>query len=554
MEWKLAVLLLSAALPCSCAFREGNEENAAPDGKVRFTAVADDTRTAFAEAEGGTYPCLWTGNNECVALSLNWGETQVAAVSASEDGRSAGFELEFDAPEAQQYVFSAFSPASSVSGMSESRRAWSISLPVDQRPLDGSCDESAQLISAQTSGYSILPGKVQLAFRHVSAYGRLAISGLQNGDTAILGVELTSSVPFAGNWYYSPEDGSLADNGASSTLFLETGTVDDVWFACMPCEMGGKTLSISILTEAGTFTKTIRPRAGLAFEAGKVARISVDFSGIEATGGADVFTLVTAVSALSKGDEILIVNAESTYALGEQQSGSTDYRALAAVSVTDGVIGDSGAATVLTLGSGSTSGTWTLSDGKGYLASKSSKNNLTRVTSVNGNSSWSISIASSGIATIKAQSGSSTYIRYNKTAARFSCYSSATNLLDVCIYKKGSGGGPAADDPLLDYAQYGLDLGGLQRFYVPGTDQYARQYDASGVQTFALLEAEGNEQLEITGYRSSMRKGDRATFTILWRKGLITRLSGNWDLTLVREDGPKVWLSDGNGGGVIIKK
>ena len=555
---KLAAIVLSAALPCACGIREEAGDELSVDGTVRFIASGDDAKTAFAPAEDGIYPCLWTGNNECVALSLNWGDKQVAAVEASEDGRSATFELSFDIPETEHYRFAAFSPASAVKSASSSRQAWSINLPVDQRPLETSADESAQLLSALSADYSAVPSKVRLGFSHVSAYGRLAISNLQNGDAAILGVELTCSVPLAGQWYYSPDDGSLTDNGTSSTIHLETSSVDDVWFACMPCEMTGQTLEISILTEAGTFTKTIRPREGLAFLPGKIARISVDFSGIEATGSAEVFTLVTDISNLSIGDEILIVNEDGSYALGEQ-SGSPNkpYRARAAVVASDGTIEDPGAATVLTLGAGSSAGSWSLMDGSSYLCNKSSGNYLTTSTTLNGNSSWTIS-RSGGTTTIKAKDGESQYIKYNgaSNALRFSCYKGTTTTVqNVCIYKKGgSGGAPAADDPLLAYTQYGLDLGGMKRFYSGGTDQYARTYNNGDILTFVILHPDDKEQLEITGYSPAMRKGDSANFSIIWRKGVSTLLSGSWTLTLIREDGPKVWLSDGKGGGVIIKK
>lgn len=550
---KIAALALSAALPCACGVRENAPEEFT--GKIVFTASGADAKTAFADPEDGIYPCLWTGNNECVALNLNWGEKQVAAVEASEDGRSATFELEFETVEAQKYAFAAFSPASAVIAASSSRQAWSICLPVRQRPLPNSPDESAQLLSAVSTDYSTMPTKVSLGFSHVSAYGRMAISGLQNGDAAIRSVELTSSVPFAGQWYFNPADGSLTDNGASSTIELETDSVDDVWFSCLPCEMSGQTLTISVLTEAGRFSKTIRPREGLSFLSGKVARIAVDFSGIEAESSAEVFTLVTDISDLAVGDEILIVNLDGDYALGDQVDGKSKYRNRAAVQAVDGVIETPGDATVLTLGQGNSADSWTLKDGNVYLCSTSSGNYLTTSTSVSNNSSWKIS-RSGSTTKIEAKAGVSRFIMYNSSSPRFSCYkNTSTSVHDICIYKKGGGSAPVEDDPMLAYDQYGLNLGGMQRFYTPGTDQYAREYDdADGSQTFVILESEGKEQLEISGYTPSMRKGDSATFSICWRKGLSTQLNGNWTLTLVREDGPKVWLSDGKGGGVIIKK
>ncbi len=555
---KFAALVLSAVLPSACGIREEAGDELSVDGTVRFIASGDEAKTAFAPAEDGIYPCLWTGNNECVALSLNWGDKQVAAVEASEDGRSATFELSFDIPETEHYRFAAFSPASAVKSASSSRQAWSINLPVDQRPLETSADESAQLLSALSADYSAVPSKVRLGFSHVSAYGRLAISNLQNGDAAILGVELTCSVPFAGQWYYSPADGSLTDNGASSTIHLETTSVDDVWFACMPCEMTGQTLDISVLTEAGTFTKTISPRDGLAFLPGKIARISVDFSNIVATSSAEVFTLVTDISDLSVGDEVLIVNEDGTFALGEQRgTSSKPYRARAAVSVSNDTIEDAGTATVLTLGQGNSNDSWSLMAGSAYLCNKSSGNYLTTSTTINDNSSWTIS-RSGGTTTIKAKSGESQYIKYNgaSNAQRFSCYKGTTTTVqNICIFKKGgSGGAPAQEDPLLEHSQYGLDLGGMQRFYTAGPEQYARSYNEAGIQTFVLLHPGDKEQLEITGYNPAMRKGDSVSFSISWRKGLSTIFNGSWTLTLIREDGPKVWLSDGKGGGVIIKK
>lgn len=553
---KIAALILMAALPFSCGVRE--EEPEAFTGKIAFTATGANAKTAFADAEGGIYPCLWTGNNECIALSLNWAEKQVAAITASEDGRSASFELEFEAPEAPSFAFAAFSPASAVIAASSSRQAWSIALPVDQRPLPNSPDESAQLLSAVSGPFSAMPTKVSLGFSHVSAYGRLAISGLQNGEAAIRGIELTSSVPLAGNWYFSPEDGSLTDNGASSSLYLETDRVDDVWFACMPCEMGGQTLSISVLTEEGRFTKTIRPREGLAFLPGKVARISVDFSGIQVESSAEVFSLVTDVTSLAVGDEILIVNTAGDRALSSQYS--NQYRNEAAVSSVNGTIEDPGEATVLQLAAGKANGTWAMKDGNAYLASTSNtkKNYLATQSSLDNYASWAISIASDGKATLTAQAGSSTIIRHNKQNTRFSCYKpaniSSNGTYDICIYKKGGSSTPVDDDPMLAFTQYGLNLGGMQRFYSPGTDQYQRRYDEEGAHAFVILEPEGKEQLEITGYDPSLRQGEQAVFTVTWRKGLSSKLSGTWTLTLVREEGPKVWLSDGKGGGVILKK
>ena len=81
-----------------------------------------------------------------------------------------------------------------------------------------------------------------------------------------------------------------------------------------------------------------------------------------------------------------------------------------------------------------------------------------------------------------------------------------------------------------------------------------RAYDANGVLTFTLINPDNIEELEITGYNKSKVKGDNVSLTVSWRRGRTTVLTGSYSMTLVKEDGPKVWLSDGNGKGVILKK
>ncbi|MBO4446740.1 MAG: hypothetical protein J5764_01285, partial [Bacteroidales bacterium] len=174
----------------------------------------------------------------------------------------------------------------------------------------------------------------------------------------------------------------------------------------------------------------------------------------------------------------------------------------------------------------------------------------------NSNSSWKITI-SGGVATIQAQAGASTMILYNVSSPRFSCYKSTSNAVQtVSIFRKEGGGAVVVEaDPLTEFSEYGVVLDGRQRFYEAGTDQFCRQYaTGSDVLTYTIMNPSTKEQIEISGYSTSMRKGDSATISVIWRIGLNQILKGSWKLTLVREDGPKVWLSDGKGGGVIIKK
>ena len=62
------------------------------------------------------------------------------------------------------------------------------------------------------------------------------------------------------------------------------------------------------------------------------------------------------------------------------------------------------------------------------------------------------------------------------------------------------------------------------------------------------------EELEITGYKKGYVKGDgNIPISVHWRCGMVTVLSQDYTMKIIKEDGPKVWLSDGTHG-VIIKK
>ena len=129
------------------------------------------------------------------------------------------------------------------------------------------------------------------------------------------------------------------------------------------------------------------------------------------------------------------------------------------------------------------------------------------------------------------------------------------NHLSV-TYEGEGGSGVSADDPLLQESNYGCWLGSsLEWEYNPGTDQVTRSYAASGVLTYSLVKPSTVEELEIIGYKKIYLKGDSFAVTVNWRRGISTLVSsGQYMVTLIKEDGPKVWLSTGDGKGFIIKK
>ena len=149
-------------------------------------------------------------------------------------------------------------------------------------------------------------------------------------------------------------------------------------------------------------------------------------------------SLVTDASTLQAGDQIIIANAAASYALGTTQNNNN--RAAVAVAASEGIITLTSEVQILTLAKGTKDDTWAFSTGSGYLyAASSSKNYLRTETALSDNSSWTISIATDGAATVKAQ-GTYTHnwLRFNSSNTLFAAYFSGQQ--DIALYRLNAGG------------------------------------------------------------------------------------------------------------------
>lgn len=152
---------------------------------------------------------------------------------------------------------------------------------------------------------------------------------------------------------------------------------------------------------------------------------------------ADTYALVTDVSTLASGDDIILVNDGGTYAMSTTQN--RNNRGATSVKVTDNKITPSAYVQVITLGTKTINYVtyWTLQPGSGnYLyAASSSKNYLRTQTQNDNNGAWAISLNASNQATIEAKGlNSNKYLNWNSGSTIFSCYGSTSN--NVKIYKK----------------------------------------------------------------------------------------------------------------------
>lgn len=551
---KLALLLASAIAVFSCSremeveIPEPVQNNDPSAWVVRFSATQTDTKAQFGEAENGAYPTLWTDNDTEVKLSLNYGGVKGAAVTPAGDKRTASFAATFDftgltAP----YVFYSVSPSSAAKALSPSREAWKVTIPCTQTPSATSVDEAGIILAATSDAFSEVTdiSEVNLYFNHLTAYGRLSLANLalESGET-VSGVDLTVTTPIVGDWYWNTSGSTITDYGASSTLTINTTRTSDIWFACAPVDVSGEMMTVTVFTSLGYHEQLVEFPAGRRFEAGRTAVFSVNMAGADFTaagsgsGGGDVVVLSEEFDNGTTSDS----SSEFSSSKFPNFSGSTSK---AYTSQFGGVkLGSSSASGYITSKSLDLSSSFTVTLNVLRYNTDSGKVQVTvgdvtkEITPTTTDTAYSLDFdAATSASTVRiATSTKRAYID------------------NVIITRHDGGSGAAGPDPLLQESAYGCYLGtGLEWEYNPGAEQVTRSYDTNGVQTYTLIDPAEVEELEIVGYKKSYVKGDSFTVSVQWRKGISTIHSESYNVTLIKEEGPKVWLSDGTHG-VIIKK
>ncbi len=143
--------------------------------------------------------------------------------------------------------------------------------------------------------------------------------------------------------------------------------------------------------------------------------------------------LVTDVSTLKAGDQIIIVSADGEYVLSTNQK--TNNRAAVAFDINN-ITED---VQIITLEAGNADGYWAFNVGGKYLYAASTSSNHLKTTSscTNNNANWSITIALDGVATIKANQSARNWLRFNPNngSPLFSCYTSGQQNVSIYVLK-----------------------------------------------------------------------------------------------------------------------
>ena len=190
-------------------------------------------------------------------------------------------------------------------------------------------------------------------------------------------------------------------------------------------------------------TKLGRLSVLLCFALTLVLVMSAIFA-ITASAADGTWELVTNVSELAAGDKVIIAAKDSAVALSTTQN--SNNRGQATITKSGNTITLGSGVQELTLEEGTVAGSFAFNTGDGYLyAASSSKNYLRTEATKSANSSWVITIAADGTATVKAQ-GSNTrnLMQYNAQSSIFASYSSAQQ--NIVIYKFHAASAPVVPD------------------------------------------------------------------------------------------------------------
>lgn len=306
--------LVAATFAISC-----NKAEIASDVKeptlVHFNATSIETKAAFTDPSGSSYPTLWTANDEYVKILQNVGGAPVSAtVTPSMDKTTATFTASLTSDGSGSYTFYAVSPASAFTSYTPSYKNFNVTVSGNQTPSAQSVDENVMLLAGKSSTYSPdFPTSVDISFAHATAYGKLTLSnlGLAVGETIKTVKLTTATTKWTGSGFYYVEDYDTHKAGdlvtastASKELIINTSSASNIWFACIPADLGGEEVTVLVTTNKYTYTRTITIPAGKKFQSGKIASFTVDmasatkddapaYSLIPATGGSNGYATLS---------------------------------------------------------------------------------------------------------------------------------------------------------------------------------------------------------------------------------------------------------------------
>lgn len=287
-------VIIASMVAFSACVKEENSP-ASETKTVEFFANSIETKTVFGESytEGTDtkYPTLWTAGDKVkvyLNLSIPSGTSGteksqiVELLEGTETSASAKFKAEIVDYSPESYTFYAVSPSDAANARTSSRVT--VVIPTLQKPLATSPAKNAQIVYAISETTEEMPSSIDMDFHHFTAYGKLSFSNLASTSVSKVKIVAPADVCLSGKWNYLPADGTLAPHseGQSNEITIETTSTSDIWFACGPVDVSGKTLKFIVTTDDGNLEKEITFPANRKFQSGHVAKFTVDMDGVTA--------------------------------------------------------------------------------------------------------------------------------------------------------------------------------------------------------------------------------------------------------------------------------
>ena len=439
--------------------------------KVTFTVTSGSdletppaSRTEFDEETG---QMNWSADGEALEVIqiLDTINAHATTEAYTIENRVAKFQVSFKAltgSEPYDLTYSAIYPAVNYSGNTNDYTKFRIKLPAEQTPTETGFDPNADLLLAKPETRTAQPAEgeeLNFRFKRVAAIAKMTLKGIPAGEK-LAKVELTASQPMAGYSRTNLKTGEIYDIGyykeETMTLTLndrETTGEDVIWFTSLPCVFGeGDSFTVKAYTDKATYEKTVSFSTPEAFKfvSGGLTRFGI--TGMTRTESVvDEYVLLTNVADLSVGDQIIITSGTDGAVKAISTTQNKNNRAATDIEIASNTITTIPAnAQIITLETGMVANTFAFhveGDVTGYLyAASSSKNYLKTQDNIDGNASWTIDVAESGVATIKAQGDyTRNLLQYNNSNTLFSCYSSKQQ--DVYIFYKAGTPKTALETP-----------------------------------------------------------------------------------------------------------
>ncbi|MCR5326190.1 MAG: hypothetical protein K6E37_05495 [Bacteroidales bacterium] len=333
---RITIILMSiAALALASSCNKILNPESTPDGYITKTIhlSANEILTdkaAFGDMTSEGYPMIWQAGDE-VVLSINGDPdlTQVLTVTPTDGGSTADFgDITVTLPaEGSVEIFVSTNTTTESAGRTGTIKH-SPTAADSQKPEAASCDPSSILLYAKksySSAADVPVDNIKLDFNHSTAYGKMTISGITlNGGETVKFVEIqTPKDQNIGGTVTIADDGSLSGGSIPSIIMRNISDFSNpIWFAIAPTILNSSSaLMVHVVTsEDRHFEKTLNCSAkALEFNAGRVSKFTVNFSGISAAPRQvktvrDLVLLKNALNNsdynywLNSGNEILLAN------------------------------------------------------------------------------------------------------------------------------------------------------------------------------------------------------------------------------------------------------